>query len=92
MSLIQGKAGIGGQQVTTLQGQSTKSIPQGATIVKLVSANAAGGMSHQYGVLYFKIEMLGHDSLVSVLMFLSLYHRNICSYLCGTHIPIHFLV
>ncbi|KAF4523888.1 hypothetical protein B566_EDAN010206, partial [Ephemera danica] len=40
MSLIQSKAG--GQQITTLQGQTTRTIPQGATIVKLVSAGGSG--------------------------------------------------
>ncbi|KDR18129.1 Host cell factor, partial [Zootermopsis nevadensis] len=37
VSLIQGKAGTG--QLTTIQGANTKTIPQGATIVKLLSAN-----------------------------------------------------
>ncbi|KAF4524803.1 hypothetical protein B566_EDAN010178 [Ephemera danica] len=57
MSLIQGKTGIsmaGGQQVTTLQGQTTKSIPQGATIVKLVSANAAGGLAGKQTIVITK--------------------------------------
>ncbi|KAG8236481.1 hypothetical protein J437_LFUL016629 [Ladona fulva] len=46
VSLIQGKPGLAmstAQQVATLQGQQGKTIPQGATIVKLVSANPTAG-------------------------------------------------
>lgn len=42
VSLIQGKAGTG--QLTTIQGANTKTIPQGATIVKLLSANPGAGV------------------------------------------------
>ncbi|XP_069694515.1 host cell factor-like isoform X2 [Periplaneta americana] len=42
VSLIQGKPGPGGQ-LTTIQSANTKTIPQGATIVKLLSANPGAG-------------------------------------------------
>ncbi|XP_071439380.1 host cell factor 1-like isoform X2 [Hetaerina americana] len=48
VSLIQGKPGLAmgtAQQVATLQGQQGKTIPQGATIVKLVSANPTAGVN-----------------------------------------------
>jgi len=43
VSLIQGKPGTGGQ-LTTIQSANTKTIPQGATIVKLLSANPGAGV------------------------------------------------
>ncbi|XP_063235836.1 host cell factor 1 [Bacillus rossius redtenbacheri] len=42
VSLIQGKPGVAAGQVTNIQGTTTKTIPPGATIVKLLNPGAGG--------------------------------------------------
>lgn len=53
MSLIQSKSGTG-QQVTTVSSPQGKVLPQGATIVKLMSANSASGLGGQKTIVITK--------------------------------------